>query len=513
MPHIFLYGPPGTGKSTVGKILARNLKLPFVDLDRIVEKNAGMPISLIVEQQGESAFRNFETSTLRGLAHETDSVVALGGGALLRDENRSFAESHGSVILLIARLETLLERLNQDPAKRPLLSGDLDEKLSSLLAKRHEHYASFTNQIFVDGNTSDENALQIQITLGRFHLSAMGEYDVLVRDHGIKSTGKLLKSRELYNLIIVTDENVAGFYEKEIMTSLRNAGMDSNLYSIPAGEGSKTLDTVNQIWRAFLKAGLDRKSTVIALGGGVIGDLAGFAASTYMRGINWVCIPTTLLSMVDAALGGKTGFDLPEGKNLIGSFYPPKLVLADPQVLKSLPEPELLSGLAEVVKHGIISDPQLFNLCGRGLHWVRGNLEEIVKRAMAVKIKVIEEDPYEKGFRAALNLGHTVGHAVELVSGFRLRHGEAVSIGIVAEAKLAERLTVAAKGLSDAISELLAVLGLPIAIPKTLPREELIRAMRMDKKKSNGVIRFALPVEIGRVDLVNVADLEMALED
>jgi 3-dehydroquinate synthetase len=187
--------------------------------------------------------------------------------------------------------------------------------------------------------------------------------------------------------------------------------------------------------------------------------------------------------------------------------------LADPQVLKTLPEPELISGLAEVVKHGIISDPQLFSLCARGLDWVKGNLEEIIKRAMAFKIRIIEEDPYERGFRAALNLGHTVGHAVELVSGFRLRHGEAVSIGIVAEAKLAERLTVASKGLSEAISRPLSELGLPTRIPKDLRREELIRAMKVDKKKSNGVVRFALPVEIGKVDLVDVADLEMALEE
>jgi shikimate kinase / 3-dehydroquinate synthase len=217
--------------------------------------------------------------------------------------------------------------------------------------------------------------------------------------------------------------------------------------------------------------------------------------------------------MVDASLGGKTGLDLPEGKNLIGSFYPPKLVLADPQVLKSLPEPELISGLAEVVKHGIIADPQLFYLCGRGLDWVKGNLEQIVKRAMAVKIKVIEEDPYERGFRAALNLGHTVGHAVELVSGFRLRHGEAVSIGLVAEAKLAERLMLAGKGLSAEISEPLSELGLPIHIPKELPRADLLRAMRVDKKKSSGVVRFALPVDVGKVELVDVADLEMALEE
>jgi len=224
-------------------------------------------------------------------------------------------------------------------------------------------------------------------------------------------------------------------------------------------------------------------------------------------------MPTTLLAMVDASLGGKTGFDLPEGKNLIGSFYPPKLVLADPQVLKTLPEEEFRSGLAEVVKHGIISDPELFNLCGRGLDWIKENLEEIVRRAMAVKIKIIEEDPYEKGFRAALNLGHTVGHAVEIVSGFRLRHGEAVAIGMVAEAKLAQRLTVAGKGLSETVTETLKALSLPIQIPGELSREEIIRAMRVDKKKSNGIMRFALPVEIGKVELVDVKDLETVFRD
>jgi 3-dehydroquinate synthetase len=216
------------------------------------------------------------------------------------------------------------------------------------------------------------------------------------------------------NSIIVTDENVAKFHLEKTQLALQVSGIEPKSVIIPAGEEHKNLETVSFLWKSFLEHGLDRKSTVIALGGGVIGDLSGFAASTYMRGIAWVGVPTTLLSMVDASLGGKTGFDLPEGKNLIGSFYPPKLVLADPSLLLTLPEVELISGMAEVVKHGVISDPKLFNLCGRGLHWVKDNLEEIVKRAMAVKIKVIEEDPYEKGIRAALNLGHTVGHAIEL---------------------------------------------------------------------------------------------------
>lgn len=513
MNHIFLYGPPGTGKSTIGKILARNLKLPFIDLDNVVETNAGMPISQIVEQEGELAFRELETSALKLLVNEQDSVIALGGGALLRDENRAEAESSGSVLLLMAEVDTLFERLNESPRKRPLLAGNLRERLGSLLAERREHYNSFASSVFVDHRTAEQNAHQIQVRLGRFHLRAMGEYDVIVQNGGIQSVGELLKRGELKNPIVVSDENVAKLHAENMTISLRRAGFDSKIISIPPGEEHKNLETVSGLWKSFLENGLDRKSTVIALGGGVIGDLAGFAASTFMRGINWVGIPTTLLAMVDASLGGKTGFDLSEGKNLIGSFYPPELVLADPQVIRTLPEVELISGMAEVVKHGIISDPELFNLSARGLNWAKNNLEEIIKRAMAVKIKIIEQDPYEKGSRAVLNFGHTVGHAVELVSRFQLRHGEAVAIGMVIEARLAERLTVASKGLPETVAESLKALCLPVQIPEGLPRDQIAQAMRVDKKKNADSIRFALPVEIGKVELVDITDLEMVLED
>ena len=502
MSHIFLYGPPGTGKSTIGRILARNLKLPFIDLDLIIKTSAGMSIPEIMHEQGEPAFRDIETSALQGLINEKESVIALGGGALLRDENRAFAESHGRVVLLMAELTTLLERLQNDSGKRPLLVGELSEKLTSLLAKRSEHYNSFSLLIHVDEKTADQNAYATQVILGRHHLSAMGGYDVIVGQVG---------NLPYANSIIVTDENIAKFQLEKIESVLRASGCEPKSIIIPAGEEHKNLETVSRLWKSFLDHGLDRKSTIIALGGGVIGDLAGFAASTYMRGINWIGIPTTLLSMVDASLGGKTGFDLPEGKNLIGSFHPPKLVLADPGFLLTLTERELRSGMAEVVKHGIISDPELFTLCSRGLDWVKDNLEAIVKRAMAVKIKVIEEDPYEKGIRAALNLGHTVGHAVELVSKFNLRHGEAIAIGTVVEAKYAERKGIASNGLADKIAETMSALGLPIHIPEEMPRKEIIRAMRVDKKKSAKAIRFALPVEIGKVELVDVSDLESVL--
>ncbi len=501
MNHIFLYGPPGTGKSTLGKKLAHNLRLPFVDLDRVIEMKTGMSIPQIMEQQGESAFRDVESAALKNTLNENESVIALGGGALLRDENRAFAMSNGRVILLMAELSTLLERLHDESGNRPLLAGNLREKLLSLLTKRREHYRSFPALIHVDGKTAEQNAHQVQVVLGRHHLSAMGEYDAIVGQISY------LKNVPMQNPIIVTDENVAKFHLEKIQSVV-----DAKSVIVPAGEAYKNLETTSHLWKAFLENGLDRKSTVIALGGGVIGDMAGFAASTYMRGIQWIGLPTTLLSMVDASLGGKTGFDLPEGKNLIGSFYPPKLVLADPSLLLTLPERELISGMAEVVKHGIISDPDLFAMCNRGMDWVKNNLEEVVKRAMAVKIRVIEEDPYEKGIRAALNLGHTVGHAVELVSKFKLRHGEAIAIGTVAEAKYAARIGLAGVGLVEAVTESFKSLGLPIQIPDEMPRVEIIRAMRMDKKKNAKAIRFALPVEIGKVELVDVTDLESVLE-
>jgi len=511
MSQIFLYGPVGAGKSTIGKILARNLNLPFVDSDQVIETNAGRSIFEIMTEHGELAAREMETSALKQIVDYEESVIALGGGALLREENRALVEDHGRVIFLTADLETLAGRLGSDSNKRPLLAGDLREKLIALLSKRKEHYDSFRLR-FDAAQAPEKLARQIQIALGRFHLSAMGKYDVIVQNGGIEDLGEMLKSRGLQNPIVVTDHHIAPFHAESVIASLKKAGFDSKVIAIPAGESHKNLEMVSELWNSFLGHGIDRKSTVIALGGGVIGDLAGFAASTYMRGIHCVGVPTTLLSMVDASLGGKTGFDLPQGKNLIGSFYPPKLVLADPHVLQTLPEAEFVSGLAEVVKHGVISDPELFDLCERGLGWVKDDLEQIVKRAMAVKIQVIEEDPYEKGFRAALNLGHTIGHAVELVSQFQLRHGEAVAIGMVAEAKLAERLTVAPRGLSDRILEVLSALDLPIHIPQNFPREEIIRTMRLDKKKNAQGIRFALPAEIGRVELVDVMDLKSVLE-
>ena len=251
MSHIFLYGPPGTGKSTIGRILARNLKLPFIDLDLIIKTSAGMSIPEIMYEQGEPAFRDIETSALQGLINEKESVIALGGGALLRDENRTFAESHGRVVLLMAELTTLLERLQNDSGKRPLLVGELSEKLTSLLAKRSEHYNSFSLLIHVDEKTADQNAYATQVILGRHHLSAMGEYDVIVGQ---------VANLPYANSIIVTDENIAKFQLEKIESVLRASGCEPKSIIIPAGEEHKNLETVSRLWKSFLDHGLDRKA-------------------------------------------------------------------------------------------------------------------------------------------------------------------------------------------------------------------------------------------------------------
>ena len=240
-----------------------------------------------------------------------------------------------------------------------------------------------------------------------------------------------------------------------------------------------------------------------------MGDLVGFAAATFLRGVPWVVVPTSLLAMVDASLGGKTGADLPEGKNLIGAFYPTKLVLVDPITLNTLPEDELRSGLAEVVKAGIIGDPKLFSTCKSGWEALEANWDQVIREAMAVKIGVIQEDPFEKDRRASLNLGHTIGHAVEKVSAYRIRHGEAVAVGMVAEAQLGEFVGITDVGLAGEIESVLHRLNLPTKLPGDLDRHALLSAMRVDKKKARGRVLFSLPVRVGDVRTgVNIPNLE-----
>ncbi len=521
MSHIFLYGPPGSGKSTLGRELAALLELPFLDLDTDIVTASGRSIPDLMAE-GELVFRDAETAALLRVVARPPSVVALGGGTLLRDANRRCAEEHGPVVCLDADYATLTARLSYDETPRPLLAERPAARLADLLAERDEHYRSFPIRVRLSdkinravGQSSKTAAYEIMRRLNRLHVHGPhGEvYDVVLRSHGLEMLGEMLRERGLGGPVaVIADENVARLYAEQTIESLQRARYETHLMTFPAGEGSKTVGTVHTLWQAMLGASLARASCVVALGGGVTSDVAGFAASTYMRGIDWVVVPTTLLAMVDASIGGKTGVDLPDGKNLAGSFHHPRMILVDPRVLETLEHDEVRAGMAEVVKHGIIGDPDLFSIVERGCEPLQEQLVDVIGRALAVKIQIVEQDPFERGIRASLNLGHTVGHALEVASGYTLRHGEAVAIGLVAEAVLAESLGIATPGVARQILLALRNLGLPVAVPDRVLHDTIACAMSSDKKKAGGTVRFALPVAIGDVKTgVEVRDVSGAL--
>lgn len=512
-PFIFIYGPPGSGKTTTARRLAQALSLPCLDLDAEIEQQAGCAIRTIFAQSGEKAFRRLETEALLRAISAPPAVIALGGGALLDPQNRQAAEAAGKVVCLSAPHEVLLRRTQAEPGQRPLLDTQEDSeamsrsRLSELLSQRQAHYSSFPLQLDSSHASPGVLASQIQIRLGCFHVSNPGSrddsgYRVAIQPGGLSMLGDYLKQMGLSGPIaLVADSNVAPYYADTTLAALRLAGYQASLLTIPAGEAHKTLETVSGLWQGVLSAGLERRSTVVALGGGMTTDLAGFAAATYLRGIPWVAVPTTILAMADASIGGKTGFDLPQGKNLVGAFYSPRLVLSDPQTLHTLPPRELRAGLAEVVKAGLIADPALFELCAGGWQVVSEHLEEVISRSIAVKVRIVQTDPYEHGRRAALNLGHTLGHAVETASNYRLLHGEAIAIGLVTEARLAERIGLARPGLASRIAACLAGLDLPTEIPANLPAQAILQAALVDKKRQAGDLRFTLPVRPGRVQV------------
>ncbi len=345
---------------------------------------------------------------------------------------------------------------------------------------------------------------------------ALGSYPVYV-EPGVLGRLAELVARHVpgRRLALVTDTNVRPLAAQ---WGVGLPAIDAELV-VPAGETSKTRERWSQLSDALLARTFGRDSALVLLGGGVVGDLGGFVAATFLRGIPYVQVPTTLLAMVDASVGGKTGVDTPHGKNLIGAFHPPAAVVADPRVLGTLPEPEFRPGLAEAVKHGLIADRAYFD-------WIAGAAERIaardpdtlavlVQRSVEIKAAVVSEDEREAGRRAILNAGHTVAHALEQASGYALAHGEAVAIGLVTECRLAESLGLAERGMASEVRGLLQRLGLPTALPG-FPPDRLLDAMARDKKNRASRIRFALPVSVGAMapgEGWTVAVVPPAIED
>ena len=343
--------------------------------------------------------------------------------------------------------------------------------------------------------------IQIPVNLGK------RSYRIVVAVGGLGQVGAELAQLGVgRRAVLVTDPSVLALHGAPLRHGLNAQGFDITEIRLPEGEQAKTLDVARRVWDELLEAGCDRTSTVVALGGGAVGDLAGFAAATFMRGINFVQVPTTLLAQVDASIGGKTAIDHPRAKNLIGAFHQPRLVMVDPAVLSTLPEREYRSGLAEIIKHGVILDAAYFEELERNVPALGRRdidvLERIVAGSCRIKAAVVERDEQEAELRHVLNYGHTIGHAVESVTGYsRFTHGEAVALGMVAEAGIAQRIGIAKPETSTRQIDLLRAVGLPVHGIAADPAR-VMEAMSRDKKSRDGRVPFVLAPEIGRFQLV-----------
>jgi 3-dehydroquinate synthase len=518
MNNVVLVGFMGSGKSTVGQQLAQQLERPFVDLDDVIEADAGRSVAEIFSSEGEARFRERESRCLQRALERDGSVVAVGGGAPMRDENWARIRGGNTVVALMAEPGELARRLNGS-SDRPLLRPGAPSVIASLLPSRLSRYLEADVVVRTDGLDPVEVAEQVKNRLSgggleRILVDVPGSpHEVTVGyglTHLVPAALRQLHASPVYGggqgggLLIVSDPSVADHHAQPLIDAISGAGVTGRLHLVPSGEDAKQPLVLAGIYEALAAAGIDRQGALIALGGGAVGDVAGFAAATWMRGIRYVQMPTTLLAMVDSSIGGKTAINLPAGKNLVGAIHQPSAIFCDLDYLSTLPDEEYRASLAEVIKAAVIADRSFVD-------WLLANLpgvlrrkppavREAVGRAIAIKAAVVAQDPEETGARAILNYGHTVGHALERAAGFgRLRHGEAVAWGMEVAALISVRTGVCAPESVTVQHSLLRDAGL-LADRPAVAHADLIEAMRHDKKSRVGELRWVLLREIGRAE-------------
>ena len=514
---IVLVGLMGAGKTSIGRRLAARLGLPFRDADAEIELAAGCSVRELFENFGERYFRDGERRVIRRLLAGEPLVLATGGGAYMDAETRAIVRRDAICVWLRVKLPTLLRRV-ANRTHRPLLNaGNPAEVLATLMDQRHPVYAQADVIVDCTDESPDTTTAHVLDALAawksprRLSLAlSSGSYEVVVGEDLLARAGALLAPvLPQPRAVVITDETVGKLHLQTLLDGLTQTAIAVRHITVPPGEGSKDMATYGRVVDELLEGGVERRTTVIALGGGVVGDLAGFVAATTLRGLPFVQIPTTLLAQVDSSVGGKTGINTRQGKNLLGAFHQPRMVLADISTLASLPLRELRAGYAEIVKAGLIGDAGFFAWCeANAAALIAGDRDlqgEAVLRACAFKAQVVGDDEREEkpnDGRALLNLGHTFGHALEAESGYgTILHGEAVATGIGLAFKLSRDLGLCDGAEADRVVAHLAAVGLPAELSllnRRFSAEKLVAHMRRDKKMRDGALNFVLVRGIGQ---------------
>jgi len=516
--------------------VALRLNWDFIDTDDEIVKQTGKPIAEVFRHDGEDKFRELERETIRKACQQRQTVIAIGGGAIVDPQNYELLAKTGLIVCLEAKPETIYERLfreaasNPDREVRPLLAVDNPlERIRQLKASRQPHYAKADWTIHTDGLSVSEVAEEV-IRASRLlrrtdssQLSAFSDKDItcLVETttqsypvfvgYGLldKLGEKTKKTASSGTATIISDDNVFSLYGSKVEGILKDAGFAVNSFVVPPGEETKNMGYAIKIYDFLVEHRTERGDIIIALGGGMVGDLAGFVAATFLRGMPWIQVPTSLVAMVDASIGGKVGVNHPEGKNLIGAFYQPNLVLADCQTLTTLPQRELTSGWAEVIKHGMILDEEFVQFLESNVNRLTKLEPELLARAIArsaaIKAQVVGQDEKEReGKRTILNYGHTIAHGLEAATRYKqFLHGEAVAIGMVGAAKLSQRLGLLSSAAVERQQALLQKFGLPTSLRAKRSNLKLslagvTGAMELDKKVKEKAIRWVLLQDIGK---------------